>query len=207
MACRRVPWVFVAHAPERRRGRRPVLVGHRVGPGRSSDGNAGLMPASGPALPLTMATARDRIRERCFRPGAPERVGLEAEWHVFDRNDPLRIVPLDLLLEITAGARHPAGWLHDHVRARRAARAELAAVRRCRRRLRRAGHRPRRCRPIAGAARRGPRGQRGRSRPPSPPPAPSSPVRRHGGVLRPRRHRRSPHDVEDGGAPDQHRSR
>ena len=61
------------------------------------------MPASGPALPLTMAMARDRIREQCFRPGAAGRVGLEAEWHVFDRADAQRIVPLD------SSSRSPAG--------------------------------------------------------------------------------------------------
>ena len=59
------------------------------------------MSASGPALPLTMAMARDRIRQRCFRPGPTGRVGLELEWHVFDRADPQRIVPLDDLVELT----------------------------------------------------------------------------------------------------------
>jgi glutamate--cysteine ligase len=61
------------------------------------------MPASGPALPLTMAMARDRIRERCFGPSTTGRIGLEAEWHVFDHHDPHRIVPLDLLVEVTDG--------------------------------------------------------------------------------------------------------
>jgi ergothioneine biosynthesis glutamate--cysteine ligase EgtA len=61
------------------------------------------MARSGPALPLTMAMARDRIRERCFRPGTAGLVGLELEWHVFDRTDPQRIVPLDLLVEVTSG--------------------------------------------------------------------------------------------------------
>jgi len=46
--------------------------------------------------------ARDRIREQCFRPGAAEQVGLEAEWHVFDRADLGRVVPLEQLIEITA---------------------------------------------------------------------------------------------------------
>ena len=59
------------------------------------------MSASGRALPLTMAMARDRIRQRCFRPGPTGRVGLELEWHVFDRGDPQRIVPLDDLVELT----------------------------------------------------------------------------------------------------------
>src|SRR3954454_16770821 len=98
----RDPRVSVAHAPEeRRRGRRANMVGHRVGWRRASDGNAALMSASAPPLPLTMATARDRIRERCFRPGPTGRVGLEFEWHVFDRAAPERIVPLDLLVDVT----------------------------------------------------------------------------------------------------------
>jgi glutamate--cysteine ligase len=50
--------------------------------------------------------ARDRIRERCFRAGTAGLVGLEFEWHVFDRTDLQRIVPLDLLVAVT-GALGP----------------------------------------------------------------------------------------------------
>ena len=59
------------------------------------------MAGSGLAPPLTIATARDRIREQCFRPSDTGRVGLEMEWHVYDRADLSRVVPLETLVEQT----------------------------------------------------------------------------------------------------------
>jgi glutamate--cysteine ligase len=67
------------------------------------------MSPSGPALALTMAMARDRIRQRCFSPGTDGLVGLELEWHVFDRRDLGRIVPLELLVEVAGRLRLPQG--------------------------------------------------------------------------------------------------
>jgi glutamate--cysteine ligase len=60
------------------------------------------MGASGLGPPLTIASARDRIRDQSFRPSESDRVGLECEWHVFDRADGGRVVPLDELATLTA---------------------------------------------------------------------------------------------------------
>jgi glutamate--cysteine ligase len=56
-----------------------------------------------------MAVARDRIRQRCFCPGSSDLVGLELEWHVFDRTDLGRVVPLDLLVDVAGGLALPSG--------------------------------------------------------------------------------------------------
>jgi glutamate--cysteine ligase len=57
----------------------------------------------GPAPPLTIEQAEDRIRDQCFTPSGTGRVGLEAEWHVFDLADSQRIVPIDTIEGAIAG--------------------------------------------------------------------------------------------------------
>jgi glutamate--cysteine ligase len=58
------------------------------------------MSGSGLTPALTLASARDRIRDQCFRPGDTGLVGLELEWHVYDRGDLRRVVPLPALMEL-----------------------------------------------------------------------------------------------------------
>jgi glutamate--cysteine ligase len=60
------------------------------------------MDATGLDPPLTIDRARDRIRDQCFRPSQADRVGLECEWHVFDRTDIRRVVPLDHVRALAA---------------------------------------------------------------------------------------------------------
>jgi glutamate--cysteine ligase len=68
------------------------------------------MDTSGLGPSLTIASARDRIGGQSFRPSDDERVGLECEWHVFDRADVTRVVPLeDLIALTTALGPLPAG--------------------------------------------------------------------------------------------------
>ena len=111
----------------------------------AADGDAGLMAGSGLTPPLTMTTARDRIRDQCFRPAEAGLVGLELEWHVYDRADLASgRAATDDLVELADGLGPLPERLGHHVRARRAAGAERTARRRRRRRLRRAGRRSRR---------------------------------------------------------------
>jgi glutamate--cysteine ligase len=64
----------------------------------------------GPASLFTIEQARDQIREQCFSPSGTGRVGLECEWHVFDRADERRVVPLEVVERVVADIEPlPAG--------------------------------------------------------------------------------------------------
>jgi glutamate--cysteine ligase len=49
----------------------------------------------GPAPPLTIEQAQDRIRHQCFSDTSTGAIGLEAEWHVYDQADTTRVVPIE----------------------------------------------------------------------------------------------------------------
>jgi glutamate--cysteine ligase len=64
----------------------------------------------GPASLFTIEQARDQIREQCFSASSTGRVGLECEWHVFDRADERRVVPLEAVERVVAAVGPlPAG--------------------------------------------------------------------------------------------------